>query len=78
MCKTDAELKDPLTAFFDVSIQAGCNDVILGCTGQAIEVRWLTDATRLLFCRHVTNIPLVTLALAHAELSGKCQWVPSW
>lgn len=62
MCKIDAELEDP---FFGVSIQVACNDVIISCTGQAIEVRWLIELTRLFFCRHVTNIPLVTLALAH-------------
>lgn len=40
--------------------------MILGCTGQAIEVRWLIDLTRLLLSRHVRDIPLVTLALALA------------
>lgn len=68
VCAKWCRAKRSLTSLFKVSVQVACtafSDVIMGCTGQDITVRWLRDLTRLFFCRYVTNIPLVILALVH-------------
>lgn len=61
-------------SLFDVSIQVACNYVIIGCTRQAIEVRWLIDLTRLFFYRYVTNIPLVIFALPTGHAMLNWEW----